>query len=186
MATNSRRDIVFTLCKRLSLVDTVAEVLPISSAGWDRVAELHQEVYVIENCTADSLKRKKFNELCCKPAPTGDPKVPEDVCLAKQVHQIIVCSVNASTGMNHDNEDDGEEYASDIEFDEAFDAPPAVPTIPIIPPLPGFPGGGNMPNVPGAGAAMAVAAMAYEGAGDGVDAGANVVQDIRDEKIVRI
>lgn len=90
------------------MVDTVAEVLPISSAGWDRVAELHQEVYVIENRTADSLKRK-FNEVCRKPAPTGDPNVPEDVRLAKHVRQIIVRTVNASTGTNHDDEDDEEE-----------------------------------------------------------------------------
>ena len=102
--------------------------------------------------------KRKFNELCHKPAPTKDPNVPEDVRLAKQVRWIIVFSVNASTGTNHDNEDDDEEYAYDIEFDEAFDAPP-VPAIPAIPPLPGFPRGGNMPNVPGAGAAMAVAAI---------------------------
>ena len=45
MATNnSHHGIVLTLHERLSLVDTVAEVLPISSPGWDHVTELHQEV----------------------------------------------------------------------------------------------------------------------------------------------
>ncbi len=58
----ARRGLVFSLRERLHLLDIVADELPISSLAWERVAELHREMYPEENRTADSLKRK-FNEL---------------------------------------------------------------------------------------------------------------------------
>ena len=136
-----RRGVVFTLRERLHLLDTIADELPVTSVAWDRVAEIHSERYDVERRTGESLKQK-FNELCRKPAPTGDPNIPEDVCLAKHIRQIIVRSVNASTGDNEDEDDDFPSDDEGMDFDMAIavpglgavpanNAPPAI--VPAIP-----------------------------------------------------
>ena len=137
-----RRGVVFTLRERLHLLDTIADELPVTSVAWDRVAEIHSERYDVERRTGESLKQK-FNELCRKPAPTGDPNIPEDVRLAKHIRQIIVRSVNASTGDNKDEDDDFPSDNEGMDFDMAVavpglgavpanNAPPAiVPAIPL-------------------------------------------------------
>ena len=136
-----RRGVVFTLRERLHLLDTIADELPVTSVAWDRVAEIHSERYDVERRTGESLKQK-FNELCRKPAPTGDPNIPEDVRLAKHIRQIIVRSVNASTGDNKDEDDDFPSDNEGMDFDMAVavpglgavpanNAPPAI--VPAIP-----------------------------------------------------
>jgi hypothetical protein len=156
MAAANRRGVVFSMRERLHLLDIIADELPVSSAAWEHVADIHREMYDAENRTADSLKRK-FNELTRRPAPTGDPNVPEDVRLAKQIRQMIVRSVNASTGENEE-EDEFASVADGMEFEEPFEMQEVG--VPALQPVEVFPNGIVPVGGPGMAAAMAIAADA--------------------------
>ena len=156
MAAANRRGIVFNMRERLHLLDIIADELLVLSAAWEHVADIHREMYDEENRTADSLKRK-FNELTRRPAPTGDPNVPEDVRLAKQIRQMIVRSVNASTGENEE-EDEFASVADGMEFEEPFEM--QVVGVPALQPVEVVPNGIVPVGGPGVAAAMAIAADA--------------------------
>ena len=66
-----------------SFLDSVEDILPLSTTQWESVVETHSVRYPGKGRTVDSLKRK-FKELHIKRIPTGDPHCPPAVRRAKQ------------------------------------------------------------------------------------------------------
>ena len=58
-----------------SFLDSVEDILPLSTTQWKSVVEAHSARYPDKGRTVDSLKRK-FKELHIKRIPTGDPHCP--------------------------------------------------------------------------------------------------------------
>ncbi len=72
-----------------SFLDTVEDILPLSTTQWESVVETHSARYPDKGQTVDSLKRK-YKELHIKRIPTGDPHCPPAVCRAKQLRNAII------------------------------------------------------------------------------------------------
>ena len=72
-----------------SFLDSVEEILPLSTTQWESVLEIHSARYPDKGRTVDSLKRK-FKELHIKRIPTGDPHCPPAVRRAKQLRNAII------------------------------------------------------------------------------------------------
>ena len=72
-----------------SFLDSVEDILPLSTTQWESVVEMHSARYPDKGRTVDSLKRK-FKELHIKRIPTGDPHCPPAVRRAKQLRNAII------------------------------------------------------------------------------------------------
>ena len=72
-----------------SFLDSVKEILPLSTTQWESVVEIHSSRYPDKGRTVDSLKRK-FKELHIKRIPTGDPHCPPAVRRAKHLRNAII------------------------------------------------------------------------------------------------
>ena len=72
-----------------SFLDSVEEILPLSTTQWESVVEIHSARYPDKGRTVDSLKRK-FKELHIKRIPTGDPHCPPAVRRAKHLRNAII------------------------------------------------------------------------------------------------
>ena len=72
-----------------SFLDSVEDILPLSTTQWESVLEIHSARYPDKGRTVDSLKRK-FKELHIKRIPTGDPHCPPAVRRAKQLRNAII------------------------------------------------------------------------------------------------
>ena len=77
-----RRGVTFQVNEINDLLDLIQLHLPLSAFSWQTTAMSHAEVYVEEARTADSLKRK-FQELCRRNGPSGDPYCPPYIVRAK-------------------------------------------------------------------------------------------------------
>ena len=78
-----------------SFLDSVEEILPLSTTQWESVVEIHSSRYPDKGRTVDSLKRK-FKELHIKRIPTGDPHCPPAVRRAKQLRNAIIEMMDGS------------------------------------------------------------------------------------------
>jgi hypothetical protein len=76
-----------------SFLDTVKDILPLSTTQWESVVETHSARYPDKGRTVDGLKRK-FKELHIKRIPTGDPHCPPAVRHAKQLRNAIIQRMN--------------------------------------------------------------------------------------------
>ena len=72
-----------------SFLDSVEDILPLSTTQWEGVVETHSARYPDKGRTVDSLKRK-FKELHIKRIPTGDPHCPPAVRRAKHLRNAII------------------------------------------------------------------------------------------------
>jgi len=72
-----------------SFLDTVEDILPLSTTQRESVVETHSARYPDKGRTVDGLKRK-FKELHIERIPTGDPRCPPAVCRAKQLRNAII------------------------------------------------------------------------------------------------
>ena len=90
------------------LLDSVEEFLPISLSEWDRIADLHAEVYPDKHRTADALKRK-FWLLYNASGPTGKSNCPAVVRRAKAIRQAIIRKTDGSSGGSENGSDDDED-----------------------------------------------------------------------------
>jgi hypothetical protein len=104
-----RRGISFRINEIENLIETVAEVIPLSAPEWEEIARIHASKFPTHDRTADCLKRK-FNDICRMRRPTGDPNIPPYVLRAKQVREkmIEVCD-----GCNGEPEDDADSVGSE-------------------------------------------------------------------------
>jgi hypothetical protein len=75
----------------------VEEYMPVSAQSWQLVADLHAEKYNKEKRTAESLQRK-FQEVCRRTGPTGDPNCPDYIIYAKCLNRRLIEMVDASSG----------------------------------------------------------------------------------------
>jgi hypothetical protein len=75
----------------------VEEYMPVSAQSWQLVADLHAEIYNKEKRTAESL-RHKFQEVCRRAGPTGDPNCPDYIIYAKRLNRRLIEMVDASSG----------------------------------------------------------------------------------------
>ena len=89
------RRISFRKAKVLHLLDIMEEILPLSAMEWERVADLHSEIYPANERTGKSLRRK-YRLLAKTKIPTGDPSCPEEVRRAKRIAMMIVEKTEAS------------------------------------------------------------------------------------------
>lgn len=116
---------------------------PIAPDEWKRCADLHREGYPERD---DVSQRRQYNKLvkASKNHPTGDPNIPEDLDLARQVNRAIAARCNL--GQDHeddpdnmpplpdaaiadaaaDNEDESDDGGDD-DADDADDAEYAIP-----------------------------------------------------------
>jgi hypothetical protein len=78
-----------------SFLDSVEDILPLSTSQWESVVETHSVRYPDKGRTVDSLKRK-FKELHIKRIPTGDPQCPPAVRRAKQLRNAIIKLMDGS------------------------------------------------------------------------------------------
>jgi hypothetical protein len=78
-----------------SFLDSVKDILPLSTTQWESVVEMHLARYPDKGRTVDSLKRK-FKELHIKRIPTGDPHCPPAVHRAKQLRNAIIQLMDGS------------------------------------------------------------------------------------------
>ena len=73
-----------------SFLDSVEDILPLSTTQWESVVETHSARYPpVKGRTVDGLKRK-FKELHIKRIPTRDPHCPPAVHCAKQLRNAIM------------------------------------------------------------------------------------------------
>jgi hypothetical protein len=75
----------------------VEEYMPVSAQSWQLVVDLHAEKYNKEKRTSESLWRK-FQEVCRRTGPTGDPNCPDYVIYAKHLNRQPIEMVDASSG----------------------------------------------------------------------------------------
>jgi len=78
-----------------SFLDSVKDILPLSTTQWESVVDTHSARYPDKGRTVDSLKRK-FKELHIKRIPTGDPHCPPAVRHAKQLRNAIIKMMDGS------------------------------------------------------------------------------------------
>ncbi len=83
------RGAIFSREELDSFLDTVEDILPLSTTQWESVVEMHSARYPDKGRTVDGLKRK-FKELHIKRIPTGDPHCPPAVHRAKQLRNAII------------------------------------------------------------------------------------------------
>ena len=76
-----------------SFLDTVKDILPLSTTQGESVVETHSARYPDKGRTVDGLKRK-FKELHIKRNPTSDPHCPPAVRRAKQLRNAIIQRMN--------------------------------------------------------------------------------------------
>ena len=66
----------------MSLLHIIERIVPIDSDEWDRVAEEHADHFPGREVV--SLQRK-LAQLYRRKAPSGDPTIPEEIKLAKEI-----------------------------------------------------------------------------------------------------
>ena len=63
-------------------LDLMEEVIPIPSMEWEDVEQRRQEKWGSNDCTKEMMKRK-FQNLCLKRVPSGDPTMPPEIWRSK-------------------------------------------------------------------------------------------------------
>ena len=76
-----------------SFLDSVEDILPLSTTQWESVVEMHSARYPDKGRTVDGLKGK-FKELHIERIPTGDPHCLPAVRCAKQLRNAIIQRMN--------------------------------------------------------------------------------------------
>ena len=104
-----------------NFLDELEKIIPVTAAGWDRVAEIHLSRYPDQQRGVDSFKRK-FKELHCKKVPIGNPLCPPAIRQAKRLKYLIIDKMDASDLNEYDSgveEDGAGEGEDDRSGDEA-------------------------------------------------------------------
>jgi hypothetical protein len=96
-AAACRRGFQFKATEINDFLALVEEYMPVSAQSWQLVTDLHAEKYNKEKRTAESLQCK-FQEVCRRTGPTGDPNCPDYVIYAKHLNRRLIEMVDASSG----------------------------------------------------------------------------------------
>jgi hypothetical protein len=125
--------------------------MPITEEQWEQLRDLHEDH--CETGRSATALSNKFKELYRKKEPTGNPKMPDYIGQAKDIHQEYRRRTDGSDGGDEDDEDDDDDdddrnnddddvddelanYFHPAEM-EPFD-PAQANNIPPVPPLPEF------------------------------------------------
>ena len=95
MRTRTKRGSGYTQAEVLSLLELVKQYNPIASVEWENVVKQHKINFPAEDRKLDSIKRK-FQELYQTKVPTGDPFVPIEVMMAKEIQKAREEKIEAS------------------------------------------------------------------------------------------
>ena len=77
----------FRKVEKMYFLRMMEEVLPLGLVEWETVANRHNEKHATYPRSADSIRRQHYS-LCKATPPTGDPNVPEEVVLARQIKRL--------------------------------------------------------------------------------------------------
>eukprot|EP00536_Pseudo-nitzschia_multiseries_P017414 jgi/Psemu1/50759/gm1.50759_g len=72
----------------MNMLNCIKKILPIRPDQWEHVAQLCAENYPHSERDVDSIQRK-YQKLHRKSIPTGDPNIPDDIALAKEIKYMI-------------------------------------------------------------------------------------------------
>ena len=78
--------------------------MPTTEEQWDEVKELHDLAFSTNRSIA--ALSNKFKDLYRTKMPTGDPKIPDYIKRAKEIHQDFVERTDGSDGAPDDEDDD--------------------------------------------------------------------------------
>ena len=78
--------------------------MPATEEEWEEVMELHNIAFP-SNHTITALQNK-FKDLYQTKMPTGDPKIPDYIKRAKEIHQDFIEQTDWSVGATDDDDDD--------------------------------------------------------------------------------
>jgi hypothetical protein len=81
--------------------------MPATEEQWEEVQELHNQTFP-HNRTLTALSNK-FKDLYRMKMPTGDPKIPDYVQRAKEIHRDFIERTDGSVGAADDVDDDNED-----------------------------------------------------------------------------
>ena len=79
----------------MHLLQLLEDVVPVSKTDWDNVVTSHSERYPGRDVIS---LRRKFQSLHRRRVPTGDPNMPEEIRLAKEVKELIGRRAHIGTG----------------------------------------------------------------------------------------
>ena len=146
------RGVAWRIPELRHLVQLVGEHMPATEQQWEEVQELHEGAFP-HNRSITALSNK-FKDLYRMKMPTGDPKIPDYVQRAKEIHREFIERTDGSVGAADDVDDDDEDSNvngdlvnkevedEDYELANFFDAangaqfnPPST-NVPNNPPLP--------------------------------------------------
>lgn len=97
----AKRGLGFSDAETNAMLNLIEKHLPLSTDEWDYIAGLHCVAFPSAKRNSESLKRR-FNKLCRKGPPTGDPYCSPLVRKAKRLRRMltqeadIVCGENAA------------------------------------------------------------------------------------------
>ena len=94
-----KKGVNFTRAESLNFLELVdeADKFPLCITAWDEIAEKHSESYPLTERDGEGLCRK-FNALANIKMPTGDPRIPPEVKIAKKLRWQMGNSAGLKTG----------------------------------------------------------------------------------------
>ena len=106
------RGVAWRLPELRHLVELVGKHMPSTEEQWEELQELHSQAYHT-NRTHTALSNK-FKDLYRTKMPTGDPKMPDYILRAKEIHRDFVERTDGSVGApnDDDDDDDSDEYSN--------------------------------------------------------------------------
>ena len=123
------RNVAWCAPELQNLVRLVGEKMPATEEEWEEVMELHNVAFP-SNRTITALQNK-FKDLYRTKMPTGDPKIPDYIKRAKEIHQDFIERTDGSVGAADDDDVDDNtsningkdvEEENDEELENYFDA----------------------------------------------------------------
>lgn len=106
----------FSAVETSSLLELLHEHLPIGNSEWEHILTLHDRNFSDKMRTVDSLKRK-FATLHRKKIPTGNPIMPDDVLIAKNIRSKITerSEIGNANDFSDEFSDDSKDSSEDDE-----------------------------------------------------------------------
>jgi len=81
----------------LHLLEVIEKILPLNPDDWDQVKYQFVKTYATNNHSVTAIT-SRFQSLYRTKEPTGSPNIPEEVCVAKQIRNMIIEKSDRSTG----------------------------------------------------------------------------------------
>ena len=109
---NKKRGGNFTTLETMHFLTYALKVVPINRDEWQIVADEHALEYPECNRDVEGLRRK-YNTLVKRSAPTGNPTIPSDACIAKELQNAIRYKCEVAVGDDAHNRNSNESRDDD-------------------------------------------------------------------------